>query len=100
MPSKVEATRRYAGEVVQTEGSLSDTCLALQRERDLTLVHPSDDLAVIAGRGTVGSSCSRRSRMSARGWFPSEGAALSPASPQAGLVTDPVARIPAWWPGP
>ena len=54
MPSKVEATRRYGGEVVQTDGSLLDTCLALQQERDLTLVHPFDDLAVMAGQGTVG----------------------------------------------
>jgi threonine dehydratase len=53
-PSKVEATRRYGGEVVQTEGSLLDTCLALQQERNLTLVHPFDDLAVMAGQGTVG----------------------------------------------
>jgi threonine dehydratase len=53
-PSKVEATRRYGGEVVQTDGSLLDTCLALQRERHLTLVHPFDDLAVMAGQGTVG----------------------------------------------
>jgi len=54
MPSKVEATRRYGGEVVQTEGSLLDACLALQRERDLTLVHPFDDLVIMAGQGTVG----------------------------------------------
>lgn len=54
MASKVEATRRYGGEVVQTDGSLLDACLALQRERDLTLVHPFDDLAVMAGQGTVG----------------------------------------------
>lgn len=54
MPSKVEATRRYGGEVVQTDGSLLDTCLALQAERGLTLVHPFDDLAVMAGQGTVG----------------------------------------------
>jgi threonine dehydratase len=52
--SKVEATKRYGGEVVQTEGSLLDTCLALQQERDLTLVHPFDDPAVMAGQGTVG----------------------------------------------
>ena len=52
--SKVAATRRYGGEVVQTDGSLLDACLALQRERDLTLVHPFDDLAVMAGQGTVG----------------------------------------------
>jgi threonine dehydratase len=54
MQSKVEATRRYGGEVIQTEGSLLDACLALQRERDLTLVHPFDDLTVMAGQGTVG----------------------------------------------
>jgi len=54
MRSKVEATRRYGGEVVQTDGSLLDACLALQQERDLTLVHPFDDLAVMAGQGTVG----------------------------------------------
>jgi threonine dehydratase len=54
MQSKVEATRRYGGEVIQTEGSLLDACLALQQERDLTLVHPFDDLAVMAGQGTVG----------------------------------------------
>jgi threonine dehydratase len=54
MSSKVEATRRYGGEVVQTDGSLLEACLALQRERDLTMVHPFDDLAVMAGQGTVG----------------------------------------------
>jgi threonine dehydratase len=54
MRSKVEATRRYGGDVVQTEGSLLAACLALQQERDLTLVHPFDDLAVMAGQGTVG----------------------------------------------
>jgi threonine ammonia-lyase medium form len=52
--SKVEATRAYGGEVVLTEGDLLDTCLSIQRERDLTLVHPFDDPAVIAGQGTVG----------------------------------------------
>jgi threonine dehydratase len=52
--SKIEATRRYGGEVVLTEGSLLDVCLALQAERDLTLIHPFDDLAVMAGQGTVG----------------------------------------------
>jgi threonine dehydratase len=54
LKSKVDATRRYGGEVVQTEGSLLDACLALQQERHLTLVHPFDDLAVMAGQGTVG----------------------------------------------
>ena len=54
MLSKVEATKRYGGEVVQTDGSILDACLALQKERNLTLVHPFDDLAVMAGQGTVG----------------------------------------------
>jgi threonine dehydratase len=52
--SKVDATREYGGEVVQTDGDLLATALEIQRERDLTLVHPFDDLKVIAGQGTVG----------------------------------------------
>jgi threonine dehydratase len=52
--SKVEATRRYGGEVVQTGGSLLETCLTLQAQRNLMLIHPFDDLAVMAGQGTVG----------------------------------------------
>jgi threonine dehydratase len=54
VPFKVEATRRYGGEVVLTEGNLLDTCLAIQQERGLTLVHPFDDPLVMAGQGTVG----------------------------------------------
>jgi threonine dehydratase len=52
--SKVDATRGYGGEVVLTDGDLLETCLTLQRERNLTLVHPFDDPRVIAGQGTVG----------------------------------------------
>jgi threonine dehydratase len=52
--SKVDATKGYGGEVVLTEADLLETCLALQRERDLTLIHPFDDPHVIAGQGTVG----------------------------------------------
>lgn len=52
--SKVDATRGYGGEVVLTDSDLLDTCLTLQRERNLTLVHPFDDPRVIAGQGTVG----------------------------------------------
>ncbi|MGH7403738.1 MAG: threonine ammonia-lyase, partial [Candidatus Rokuibacteriota bacterium] len=52
--SKVEATRGYGGEVILTEGDLLETCLSIQRERDLTLVHPFDDPRIIAGQGTVG----------------------------------------------
>lgn len=54
VPFKVEATRRYGGDVVLTEGNLLETCLALQHERGLTLVHPFDDPLVMAGQGTVG----------------------------------------------
>lgn len=52
--SKVEATRGYGGTVIQTDGDLLATALELQRERGQTLVHPFDDLRVIAGQGTVG----------------------------------------------
>lgn len=52
--SKIEATRSYGGEVVLTEGDLLETCLTIQKERGLTLVHPFDDPKIIAGQGTVG----------------------------------------------
>ncbi len=52
--SKIEATQGYGGEVILTEGDLMETCLAIQKERDLTLVHPFDDPFIIAGQGTVG----------------------------------------------
>ena len=52
--AKVDATRGYGGNVVQTDGDLLATALELQRERGLTLVHPFDDPFVIAGQGTVG----------------------------------------------
>lgn len=52
--SKIDATRGYGGEVVLTDADLLETCLTLQRERNVTLVHPFDDPRVIAGQGTVG----------------------------------------------
>ena len=52
--TKVEATRGYGGNVVQTDGDLLATALGLQREHALTLIHPFDDPHVIAGQGTVG----------------------------------------------
>ena len=52
--SKVAATKAYGGTVIQTDGDLLATALALKSERGLTLVHPFDDLRVIAGQGTVG----------------------------------------------
>lgn len=52
--SKVEATRNYGGEVVQTSGDLVETMEQVRRERGLVMVHPFDDPLVIAGAGTVG----------------------------------------------
>jgi threonine dehydratase len=51
---KIEATRGYGAEVILTSADLLETCLQLQRDRALTLVHPFDDLRIIAGAATVG----------------------------------------------
>lgn len=51
---KVAAVERYGGEVVFTD-DLVGTCQALAVERGYTLLHPFDDLDVIAGAGTVGA---------------------------------------------
>jgi threonine ammonia-lyase medium form len=52
--AKIDATRGYGGGVVLCDGDLLSAALELQRERNLTLVHPFDDPFVIAGQGTVG----------------------------------------------
>ena len=52
--SKVEATRNYGGEVIQSDRDLLDVARELEAERGLVMVHPFDDPAVIAGAGTVG----------------------------------------------
>lgn len=52
--TKVEATREYGAEVILTTEDLLATCLQLQHDRSLTLVHPFDDSRVIAGAATVG----------------------------------------------
>jgi threo-3-hydroxy-L-aspartate ammonia-lyase len=55
-PAKVAATRAYGGEVI-TEGvtasSREAVVLRLAAERGLHLVHPFDDLDVMAGQGTA-----------------------------------------------
>ena len=53
--SKVTATREYGAEVVLTDEDLLKTSLSIQQERDLAMVHPFDDLLVIAGAGTLGA---------------------------------------------
>jgi len=52
--SKVEATRAYGGEVIQTAADLLEVARDLEVQRGLVMVHPFDDPAVIAGAGTVG----------------------------------------------
>jgi len=53
--AKVDATRGYGGDVVLSDGDLLATALELQRERNLSLVHPFDCPFVIAGQGTLGA---------------------------------------------
>src|SRR5687767_13556047 len=54
---KVENTRRFGADVV-LEGDTFDDAkaigLQLAKDRALTVVHPYDDLAVVAGQGTIG----------------------------------------------
>ena len=53
---KVNAVRRFGGEVVLHGDSYSDAyahAVELQEKEDLTFVHPFDDPDVIAGQGTV-----------------------------------------------
>ena len=52
--AKVDATRAFGGEVIQTSDDLLSTMRQIQQERSLAFVHPFDDPAVIAGAGTVG----------------------------------------------
>lgn len=54
---KVERTRGFGAEVVLVGDTFDDARahgVALAQERGLTLVHPYDDLAVMAGQGTIG----------------------------------------------
>jgi threonine dehydratase len=53
---KVQNTRRFGAEVVLQGDTFDDARLhglALAHERGLTVVHPYDDLAVMAGQGTI-----------------------------------------------
>ncbi|MCF8477021.1 MAG: threonine ammonia-lyase [Pseudolabrys sp.] len=53
---KVAATRSHGAEVVLDGETVADAqarCEQIQAERGLTLVHPYDDVRVIAGQGTV-----------------------------------------------
>jgi threonine dehydratase len=54
VPTKIEATRGYGGEVVLVEGSLLDGFAKTRDEGGFVVVHPFDDPAVVAGQGTLG----------------------------------------------
>jgi threonine dehydratase len=53
-PAKIAATEAYGGEVVLTSEVMLDVMEEIRVARGLTLVHPFDDAAVVAGAGTVG----------------------------------------------
>ena len=62
-PGKLAATKGYGAEVIGFDRYATDreALLAeLVAERGLVPVHPYDDPLVMAGQGTVGSSCSSR----------------------------------------
>ena len=55
--SKIGATRNYGAEVVLVPGVYDDAyaeAVRLQKERNLTFIHPFDDECIIAGQGTLG----------------------------------------------
>ena len=54
--TKVELTERLGAEVIVFGSTLTDAEVEahrIERDRDLTFIHPFDDAAVIAGQGTV-----------------------------------------------
>jgi threonine dehydratase len=56
-PSKVEATRGYGAEVVlhgQIWDDANEMAQRLAAEQGLTMIHPFDDIQLIAGQGTLG----------------------------------------------
>jgi len=60
---KVDAVKRYGGEVVLAGNSYSEAAVhadALTREKGMVPVHPFDDELVIAGQGTIGDELLRQ----------------------------------------
>ena len=51
--SKIDATESYGGEVILTKEKMMDTCQKLIDEKNLSFVHPFDDLDILMGQGTV-----------------------------------------------
>ena len=53
-PNKISAAKGYGAKVILTDGDLLETALAIQKEHNLTMVHPFDDPHIVAGHGTIG----------------------------------------------
>lgn len=54
IPSKIEATKFYGGEVILTKNDMLDECNKIKENEGLTFIHPFDDIDIILGQGTVG----------------------------------------------
>jgi threonine dehydratase len=54
VPRKIEATRALGADVMLVEHDLVGTAQRLVAERGLTLVHPFDDPAIVAGHASLG----------------------------------------------
>jgi threonine dehydratase len=54
VPRKIEATRALGAEIVLVDSDLVGTALRLAAERGLTLLHPFDDPAIVAGHASAG----------------------------------------------
>lgn len=55
--NKVDGIRRYGAEVIsrgQSYDEATEHAIAIQKENGMTFVSPYDDLAIIAGQGTIG----------------------------------------------
>lgn len=55
--SKIEATRKYGAQVELVNGVYDDAynrACEIKEERNMTFIHPFDDVDVIAGQGTIG----------------------------------------------
>ncbi|GIH20752.1 threonine ammonia-lyase [Rugosimonospora africana] len=87
--TKVEAVRRYGGDIVFTDDLLG-TCQEIARDRGYELLHPFDDPDVIAGQGTVGAELVRDA--------PDVGLVLVPVG-GGGLISGVAAAVKATLPG-
>ena len=53
-PNKISAAKYYGAEVILTDGDPFESVRKIQKNHDLTMIHPFDDPCIVAGHGTVG----------------------------------------------